>query len=230
MRNILLSILVSFSLSSLAQKAEGIPFNGIVQDLGGAPIKKVKIYVKSPDTYTITNKKGAFGLTDVKPTDTLHLSYKKMEYAIPVNGKKSVRITLGDKWQALEDQDLFNAGMEFISKREFTNSANRLSGEQLLREGYTTVMSALRGRVPGLSVGQSQTFSSKNSTSFSIRGESSINATRSPLLLLDGIEVSNYDDVSMSDVDYIEVIKDANSYGIRGSSGVISVFTHKPGK
>ena len=216
------------SVSALAQSSKEVPFNGIVTDVVGAPLKKVKVYVKNPQTYTFSDKKGCFGLTNVEETDTLKLIYKKNLYTIPVEGRKSVRIRLGDKLEAYDAPDLFNAGMDFVSRREYTNSASRISGDQLRREGYTNIMNALRGKVAGLTVNQSSGFGS-TSSSFSMRGESSINASRPPLLLLDGVEVTTFDDVSVADVDYIEVVKDANSYGIRGSSGVIKVFTIKPG-
>lgn len=222
-----LHVLAALAICSNAS-AQDVAFNGIVTDVVGAPLKKVKVYVKSPQAYTFTDKKGAFGLTNVKESDTLKLIYKKKTYYVPLEGRKSVRVRLGDKLEAYDAPDLFNAGMDFISRREFTNSANRISGDLLRREGYTNVMNALRGKVPGLNIGNSNSFGSQGG-SFSMRGVSSMNASRPPLLLLDGVEVSTFDDVSVADVDYVEVIKDANSYGIRGSSGVIKVFTLKPG-
>ena len=229
MRKFLFIALVLCASLAHAQHSEEVAFNGIVMDVAGKPLKKVKLYVKDPLTYTFSNKRGEFGLTNVNPADTLKLIYKKKSYRIPLDGKKSVRIRLGDEWDAQDAKDLFDRGFDFISRREYTNSSNRLSGEQLRREGYTSIMAALRGKVPGLQIGQQGGFGSVNSTSFQIRGESSMNASRPPLLLVDGVEVTSFDDVNIMDVDYIEVLKDANSYGIRGSSGVIRVFTLKAG-
>lgn len=223
----IINIMVALIMGASAY-AQDIPFNGIVTDVVGAPLKKVKVYVSDPQTYTFTNKKGEFGLTNVSVNDTLRLKYKKSIYEIPLEGKKSIRVRLGDKLEAYDAPDLFDAGMDFISRREFTNSASRISGDLLRQEGYTNVMNALRGKVPGLSVNNSTGFASQGGE-FNIRGVSSMNASRPPLLLLDGVEVTSFDEVSVADVDYVEVIKDANSYGIRGSSGVIKVFTLKPG-
>lgn len=223
----LFNILVAFVMGASVY-AQDVAFNGVVTDVVGAPLKKVKVYINDPKTYTFTNKKGEFGLTNVNANDTLRLVYKKATYEIPLEGKKSIRVRLGDKLEAYDAPDLFNAGMDFISRREFTNSANRITGDQLRQEGYTNVMNALRGKVSGLSVNNSTGFGSQGGE-FSMRGVSSMNASRPPLLLLDGVEVTSFDNVSIADVDYVEVIKDANSYGIRGSSGVIKVFTVKPG-
>lgn len=223
----IINIIAAFIISASAY-AQDTAFNGIVTDVVGAPLKKVKVYVTDSQTYTFTNKKGEFGLTNINVSDTLKLIYKKNIYYIPLDGRKSIRVRLGDKLEAFDAPDLFNAGMDFISRREFTNSASRISGDLLRQEGYTNVMNALRGKVPGLNINNSTGFGSQGGE-FSMRGVSSINASRPPLLLVDGVEVTSFDNISVTDVDYIEVIKDANSYGIRGASGVIKVFTIKPG-
>lgn len=151
MKTILFFLLFTLSLSTFAQNNQkGEPFNGLITDILAQPIKRAKIYVKSPDIYTYSDKKGRFGLTDISSDDTLKILYKKRIYFVPILNRKSLRIRLGDQLvdSAQEDQELIDYGYGYVKRREYLNSVNLLSGEQLQKEGYTTVMEALRGRVP----------------------------------------------------------------------------------
>ncbi len=183
--------------------------------------------MKSPDIYTYSDKKGRFGLTDISSDDTLKILYKKRIYFVPILNRKSLRIRLGDQLvdSAQEDQELIDYGYGYVKRREYLNSVNLLSGEQLQKEGYTTVMEALRGRVPGLNIYGTSGFG--DTPSVNIRGINSINSSSTPLFLLDDVEVSSFDAVNLGDVDRIEVLKDANMYGVKGANGVIKVYTKK---
>lgn len=223
-------MMILFALASIATagaQQSGEPFNGILLNFEGAPLKNVKIYTKSPDTYTTTDKKGRFGLTDVKPTDTLKFKIKKQDYFIPVEERKSIviRLAYSSEYEAKESQDLIDQGYGFVKRREFTGSATRLSGEEFRRQGYTSLSRALQGRVPGLRIG----YSGNNQTTMAVRGVNSFNAGTEPLILVDGSEVPDLDSVNIQDVDYVEVLKDSNIYGVRGSAGVILITTIKPG-
>ncbi|MBQ2507913.1 MAG: TonB-dependent receptor plug domain-containing protein [Bacteroidaceae bacterium] len=228
MKTILFFLLFTLSLSTFAQNNQkGEPFNGLITDILAQPIKRAKIYVKSPDIYTYSDKKGRFGLTDISSDDTLKILYKKRIYFVPILNRKSLRIRLGDQLvdSAQEDQELIDYGYGYVKRREYLNSVNLLSGEQLQKEGYTTVMEALRGRVPGLNIYGTSGFG--DTPSVNIRGINSINSSSTPLFLLDDVEVSSFDAVNLGDVDRIEVLKDANMYGVKGANGVIKVYTKK---
>lgn len=228
MKTILFFLLFTLSLSTFAQNNQkGEPFNGLITDILAQPINRAKIYVKSPDIYTYSDKKGRFGLTDISSDDTLKILYKKRIYFVPILNRKSLRIRLGDQLvdSAQEDQELIDYGYGYVKRREYLNSVNLLSGEQLQKEGYTTVMEALRGRVPGLNIYGTSGFG--DTPSVNIRGINSINSSSTPLFLLDDVEVSSFDAVNLGDVDRIEVLKDANMYGVKGANGVIKVYTKK---
>jgi len=97
-------ICILASMVCLADETEGKkPFNGVVTDLFGTPVKGAKIWVVRKLEST-SDKEGKFGLTNVNTSDTLHVRYKKKVYDIPVNGRKSVRIKLGDMIEAEEDE------------------------------------------------------------------------------------------------------------------------------
>ena len=91
-------------------------------------------------------------------------------------------------------------------------------------ETYSTVADYIQGRVPGVMVQRSG-----QSVRYIIRGIGTNSDATDPLLLIDGVEVDNFDSITPSQVESIEVIKDGSSaiYGIRGANGVIMITTKK---
>ncbi len=205
-----------------AQKQKAVPFNGVVADLLGQPLKGARVWVVDPNYYTTTDKKGKFGLTNVRPTDTLHVKDKKQIYLIPVDTMKSVRVRLGDelKFDVQQDEELVNTGFGFVKRRESCNSSTGISGEVLVRTGRIDLMEALQGLVPGLSIINGKAV---------IRGLATINGSPDPILLVDGVEVQSFSFVNVYDVDRVEVLKDANMYGAKGANGAILVTTKRGG-
>lgn len=203
-----------------AQKQKDVPFNGVVADLLGQPLKGAKVWVVNPDYYTTTDKKGKFGLTNVQTTDTLHVKYKKQLYLIPVDTMKSVRIRLGDelKYEVRQDEEIVNFGYGFVKRRESCNSTTGISGEVLVRTGKIDLMEALQGLVPGLTIINGKAI---------IRGLATIYGSSDPLLMVDGVEVESLSYVNVYSVDRVEVLKDANLYGAKGANGAILVTTKR---
>lgn len=209
------------SLTAYAQDDGRIPFNGIVTDLTGSPIKGAKVYTINPSFYAKSDKQGRFGLTNVADNDTLHIIYKKTIYNIPVANRKSARIRLGDQVNTEEDEELVNLGYGFVKRREQFSSSKGITGEILVRTGRTNLLEALTGLVPGL------TIHPKPSGGFTaqIRGISSVKGNTEPLYLLNGTEVINFDFLDLNEVKTVEVMKDGSMYGAKGANGVISVTT-----
>ena len=206
----------------LAQEQKAVPFNGVVADILGQPLKGAKVWVVDPNYYTTTDKKGKFGLTNVQPTDTLHVKYKKQLYLIPVDTMKSVRVRLGDelKYEVRQDEELVNTGFGFVKRRESCNSSTGISGEVLVRTGRIDLMEALQGLVPGLTIVNGKAV---------IRGIATIYGSSDPLLIVDGVEVESLSYVNVYSVDRVEVLKDANLYGAKGANGAILVTTKRGG-
>ena len=224
MKKLFFSIMISIfaCVAVFAQKQKAVPFNGVVADLLGQPLKGARVWVVSPDYYTTTDKKGKFGLTNVQPTDTLHIKYKKQLYLIPVDTMKSVRVRLGDelKYEVRQDEELVNTGYGFVKRRESCNSSTGISGDVLVRTGRTDVLEALQGLVPGLTITNGKAI---------IRGLATINGSSDPLFLVDGVEVESLSFVNVYVVDKVEVLKDANMYGVKGANGAILVTTKRGG-
>lgn len=221
MKNILL--LFFFLCICLEGDAQDkIPFNGLLLDIVGKPIKRAHVYIKGPKEYALTDRQGRFGLTDVMHNDTLKILLKKKLYYVPVNGKKSMRIYLADEKniQTKEDQELIDWGFGYISRREHTGVSNIISGEDLRKSGYNDIISALQGRISGLNV-----IGSGGNLDVSMRGTRSFTASGTPLFLIDNVIVNSFEGINLNDVDYVEIMKDASAYGSSGANGAIIVHT-----
>lgn len=220
---LLLFVCISISAQETDEEDAPIPFNGIVTDLQGTPIKNALVYVIDKNFRTFTNKQGQFGLTNVHSNDTIHITYHKVMYKIPVDGRKSMRIRLGDQqsMEATEDQELVDLGYAFVKRREFTGTSSGISGAVLVRTGKTNILDAMQGLVAGLTISNGKAI---------IRGIGTINSSTDPLFIVDGITVSTLDFVNVYDVDHVEVLKDASIYGARGANGAIIVHTKRGGQ
>ncbi|MCQ2200636.1 MAG: TonB-dependent receptor plug domain-containing protein [Bacteroidales bacterium] len=221
---ILMVSLLSVCGSIYAQKENSVPFNGKVCDFIGNPLKRARIYIDK-NYVSVSDSKGRFGLTDVKDTDTLKILYKKKIYYIPVEGRKSLIIRLDHidntaKYEAEEDQELVSVGFGYVKRRESLDVSNGISGDVLRRTNATNVLDALRGLVPGLNIttvnGQTKAY---------IRGIGSNSNQTDPLFLVDGMEVPSLTNISVYNVESVEVLKDGSMYGARGANGVIMVRT-----
>ena len=224
MNRILIFILVFMACFQLSAQQEDVPFNGTVSDLSGTPIRGARIYI-TKSRVARSDKQGRFGLTNVLPTDTIHIYYKKRNYNIPVSGRKSLRIRLGDQLQAQEDEELVNWGYGFVKKRESVEVSDGISGEELAKSGYSNITMALAGRIPGLVV--TPTGVPGGDAGLNIRGTNSIYGDQTPLFVVDGVVVESLEFINIYDVDRVEVLKDASIYGSRGANGAILVTTKK---
>lgn len=123
-----------------------------------------------------------------------------------------------------EDERLVSLGFSFVPRRERTTPGNFISGDELRRSGYSDVLSALQGRVPGLNiVGASGTHGEQD---VNIRGTRTIKGSSTPLYFIDSVKVPSFEGLSMNDIDYVEVMKEASAYGSEGGNGAIIVHTY----
>ena len=219
---ILFTLLFSLFTAGIAcAQQKHTPFNGLLLDLQGNPIKNAHIYLRDHRAYALSTKDGKFGLTDVKAADTLHILIKKRLYTVPVNGKKSVIIRLADEKniQTEEDKRLVDIGYGYVTRREHTNATEAfISGEDLVRTGQSNILAALAGRAPGMDI-----YYEQGEWKAKIRGTRTLYGSTDPLYVVDGVITPSLDAFSIPDIDYIEIMKDGSIYGSQGANGAIIV-------
>lgn len=196
----------------------GVPFNGLITDPSGKGVK-AKITVKHGSRYTVSDKGGKFGLTNVASSDTLVIRVKSNTVEIPVAGRGSMKIVwVPENLSVGEDQGLVDCGFGYIKRREYTSSSSGISGEVMRQRGYNDLQAAILAMVPSLQLVNG---------AIVIRGVGSINSANGALLIYDGSPISSLGNIPINDVESVEVQKGANMYGIRGANGVIIIRSRK---
>lgn len=124
----------------------------------------------------------------------------------------------------IEGMDSVNVGYGYIRKSSLTNSVSSVKMRQNEVASYSDIAEYLQGRVPGLSV-----IREGPRYRFIIRGVGTINGTSEPLLIVDGVEVTDISFLNPRDVQSVEVLKDSSAsiYGARGAFGVILITTRR---
>lgn len=216
---------------SLQQTGKTKRISGTVIDEKGEPVIGASILVDETSNGTITNIDGEYSLTGVPENSTLTISYV---------GYKTIKLKASDKNLAnivlQEDSELIDevvvVGYGTVKKRDLTGSVASLSSDVISSVPATSAVEALQGRASGVVVSTSN-WSPGETPSILIRGKRSINASNDPLFVVDGIPVTGgMGEISPSDIESMEVLKDASAtaiYGSRGANGVI-IITTKQGK
>ena len=120
-------------------------------------------------------------------------------------------------------------GYGVVKKRDLTGSVSSVKAGDIQKTASSNAMQAMQAKVPGLDIQQSSG-QAGSGININLRGNRSINADNSPLILVDGVEYGSTIDINPSDIESMEVLKDASStaiYGTKGANGVIIISTKR---
>jgi TonB-linked SusC/RagA family outer membrane protein len=203
----------------------------VVDDRTGEPVTGATIAVAgAAGVGTQTNDQGTFSVRVPDLTATLVVS--RIGYAqsrIPIAGRMVVSVRLARVAVTLNDVVVVGYGTQ--RRADVTGSVVSISPQQLEDKPNTNLAQALEGALPGVTVTNSGGGGADQTPSIQIRGRSSITASTSPLVVVDGIPYnSTLSDINPNDIASIEVLKDATAaaiYGSRSANGVILVTTKK---
>lgn len=198
---------------------------GTVTDEQGEPLVGVNIAVVGANVFAITDMDGNFTVK-AAPNATLKFTYIGYANAEePVKGRKNLKIVLHENTEMLKEVVVVGYGS--MEKRAVTSSVSSIKGEALnLGVGGSTIATALQGKVPGLVI--NGTSSPNSSNGFQLRGVASVNASKGPLIVIDGIPGGDIRALNQEDIESIDVLKDASAgaiYGTRAAGGVILITT-----
>ncbi len=193
------------------------PFNGRITRADGKGIKAM-IKVVGSDKFTRADGKGRFGLTNIKPDDTLQFIFNRDTLTVPVEGRRSIEVEWleeGKVYRAEESEELMNYGYGYVKRRESTDYSSGISGDRIRATGCSNLKDAIMICYPGLRYINGE---------LCLLTQNSINSSNAALVLCDGIE-TRLELISVYDVKSVEIIKGSNMYGFRGVNGVILVTT-----
>ncbi len=211
--------------------AQGMRVSGqVLSSEDDLPLIGATVKVPGTAIACATDADGKFTLTGIRPSDKqLEVSYIGYDTKL-VDIKPDLKIYLDLHSELMDEVMVVAFGKQ---KREsFTGSASVVSAADIERQQVTNPIEALSGNVTGLQMLSSNDFTSD--PTILIRGVSSINASTSPLIVLDGLPYNGYlNDINPADIASMTVLKDAASnalYGARGANGVILITTKSAGR
>ena len=236
-RNLMFKVLLMLVIGcflSIDAFAQQITVKGLVKDTAGEPIIGANVVIKGTTNGTITDFDGNFQLNANKG-DIIVISfigYQPQE----IQAAASMNIILKDDTELLDEVVVIGYGS--VKKDDLSGSVVAIKAEEMNKGAVTSPQELIMGKVPGLSVSQGDGAPGAGST-IRIRDGASLNASNDPLIVIDGIPVSNdaapgtpnaLATINPNDIETFTVLKDASAtaiYGSRASNGVIIIQTKK---
>ncbi|WP_052416453.1 SusC/RagA family TonB-linked outer membrane protein [Algibacter lectus] len=214
-----------FVLQSFAQSA----ITGTVtENKNNEPITGATVIINGTNQGAVTDFDGKFTLNNVK--DNATLSVRFMGYftkEIKVNGQSTFSIVLEEDFQSLDEIVVVGYGTQ--TKRDLTGSVASVKTEDINKAPTSNFDQALSGRIAGVQV-TSADGTPGSAANIVIRGGNSITSDNTPLYVIDGVPLTDFDPSSLNtnDIESFDVLKDASAtaiYGSRGANGVIVINT-----
>ncbi len=213
-------------LPAMAQT--GMKVKGVVKSgTDGEPLIGVNLVQKGTTNGTVTGLDGDFELTVPAGADVnvTYIGFLPQTVKI-VAGKTTYDISLVEDTKSLEEVVVVGYGVQ--KKKLVTGATVQVAGDDIQKLSTTSVFTALQGQTPGVSISQ---VSGQPGADFkvNIRGIGTI-GNSSPLYVIDGVAGGDLKHINSSDIESLDVLKDAASaaiYGSRGANGVILVTTKR---
>ena len=214
--------------SQAAGQNVDISLGGTVVDEKGIALPGVSIVLKGTQRGTTTNAQGEFTLNVPDNSAVLIFSYVGyVSQEAEVGSRTTLTIQLAAEDRSLDE--IVVVGYGTVKKSDLTGSVARVSEDDIKATPIVALDRAMQGRAAGVLVTQGSARPG-GGTAIRIRGTGSVNASNEPLYVIDGFPTGNLNSINPSDIESIEILKDASAtaiYGSRGSNGVVMVTTKR---
>lgn len=229
-RNIIIYPKSENPLDNFTQQQKSI--SGKVTDSSGGSLPGVSVVVKGTTNGTITDSDGKYSISKVPENGTLQFSFVGMKtQEIVVGSKVTINIILAEETIGIEE--VVAVGYGTMKKSDLTGSVSSVKTQEINAVPSSNALQSLTGRIAGVNISQNSG-APGSAMSIRIRGINSIQGGNEPLYVIDGFPTNQSMLLTLnnSDIESIEVLKDASStaiYGSRGANGVVLITT-KQGK
>ena len=221
-----LAVTLFLSMLCLIAFAQGRQITGTVLDSTGEPVIGANVTEIGTTNGTITDIDGKFTLPAVSKGAKIKISFiGYLPQTITIADQTNLTVKLTEDLQTLDEVVVVGYGVQ--KKSDLTGAISSVDNAKLTGKGASTVMESLQGQVPGVDISQSSSRVGE-SFSISIRGKSTLGSSTSPLFVVDGVVCDDINFLNPSDIEKIDVLKDASStaiYGSRATNGVVIVTT-----
>jgi len=217
----------SIGLPVFAQ--QNIRLSGKVTNTKGVALQGVNVRVKGKSQGTSTDAAGKYQL-DVTASSTVVFSQVGMkEVERAVGGQKQIDVVLEDNDNTLDEIVVTGYG-GVVKKRDLTGAISTVGAKKIQERQPINIFDALQGQAAGVLITNDGGGAPGATGSIQIRGTSTLNGGNGPLYLVDGVLNPEGANINPTDIESIEVLKDAGSasiYGTRGANGVILITTKR---
>lgn len=220
---LLIVFLLCLSLISMAQ----LKITGTVFDTSNLGLPGVNIVVKGTTTGTITDLNGNFTILANNKSDVLVFSmigYISQE--ILINDNSEINIILQEDLKQLDEVVVVGYGT--VKKSDVTGAVSSVKSEELVQTATISVQQAMQGRASGVMI-TAESGEPGAGMKVRVRGTGTINNSN-PLYVVDGFPTGSISYLSPTDIESIDILKDASAtaiYGNRGANGVVLISTKK---
>lgn len=239
MRKILLFSFTLFIAFRVAAQEQTISGKVIAED-DESPIPGANIIVKGTSLGTLTDISGNYTLSVPEGEETIVFSFIGMKtIEVDINGRSEIDISLPSDTKQLSEVVVTALG-ERVDRDELGTAISSVEGEKIARSGETSVLTGMSGKAAGVQITRSG--GDPGAGAFiQIRGQNTINGNSQPLIVIDGIPMSNtsegseevmqqsrLNDLNPSDIASMEILKGASAaalWGTRAANGVIMITT-----
>ena len=224
--NPLCGTMTAAASTSAMQQAGAV--NGVVVDANGEPIIGASVKIVGTSNGSVTDFDGNFKIANVQRGATLEISYiGYVTQRVKVTGD-AIKVVLKEDSQALDELVVVGYGVQ--RKSDVTGALTRVGEKELNAKPVNNAFEALQGKAAGVDITSSQRPGTVGD--IRIRGNRSLNASNSPLYVVDGVPLSSggIETLNPRDIESIDILKDASStaiYGSRGANGVVLVTTKR---
>jgi len=211
----------------MAQNAS-ITVSGRVLDNNGQPVIGAAVVEQGTTNGVVTDIDGNYTIK-VPSSASLEVSFIGYSSSVEaVNGRTSIAFTLEDEFTELDELVVVGYGVQ--KKSDVTGALTRVDAEVLNSRPVSNAFEALQGKAAGVDITSNQRPGEMGD--IRIRGNRSLNASNSPLYVVDGVPLSSggIEALNPRDIESIDILKDASStaiYGSRGANGVVLITTNR---
>lgn len=206
-----------------------VTVTGTVCDMASQPMAGAIVYSPEYNIATMTDAKGRYSITVPKAGVEIQVSFIGFRTFSFTAGPKSVQnVILEDETHTLDDVVVVAYSTQ--RKATVTGSVAAVNTKDLLQSPQANISNALAGRMPGLLSVQRSGEPGNDASTLRIRGVGTFAGDQDPLIMVDGIESTNYNNIDPNEIESITILKDASAtavYGVRGANGVLLIQTKR---
>jgi len=201
---------------------------GIVVDKDGEPMPGVNVVVTGTNLGAITGTDGKYSIQAPPGAQSLTFTFVGMQpQEIPVGVSAQINVTMVESAFGLDEVVVIGYGT--ARRRDVTGAVGSVKSENIVKINPVQTASALQGQISGVNVNKINSRPGSN-YNIDIRGVHSISFSSEPLVVIDGVMGGKLNTLNPSDIETIDILKDASAtaiYGSRGANGVIIITTKK---